>query len=61
LLRQLKIYNTGRISGQFLSRSFTRICLIYRRIQTVLEELRESQEIIKALKGEESDFYVSEA
>ena len=31
------------------------------KLDEILEELRESQEIIKALKGEESEFYVSES
>ncbi len=31
------------------------------KLNEILEELRETQEIIKALKGEESDFYVSES
>jgi len=30
-------------------------------LDKILEELRETQEIIKALKGEESEFYVSES
>lgn len=31
------------------------------KLNEILEELKETQEIIKALKGEESEFYVSES